>query len=45
MILIFIIINLITIKNGGEENSVREEGKWWKCHDGKVTEEGRRVGV
>ena len=28
MILICIISNLITTKNGGEENSVREEKEW-----------------
>ena len=25
----FIFINQINLKNGGKENSVREEGKWW----------------
>jgi len=45
MILICIISNLITTKNGGEENSVREEEKWWGCYDGEVKEEGARVRV
>ena len=38
MILIYFIINMITIKNGGEENNVRKEGKWWGCYD-EVREE------
>lgn len=37
--------NLITIRKGGEENSVREEEKWWGCYDGEVKEEGARVRV
>ena len=41
MILIYIIINLITIKNGGEEHSACGKGKWqgWKSE----REEGRKM--
>lgn len=43
MILTCIIINLITIKNWRGENSAREEGKWWGCHDGKVRKEEKMI--
>jgi len=42
MILICIIINLIIIKNEGEESSERR--KMMECYDAGIREEGRRVG-